>query len=394
MQKFFVVLTIILLFLLQCDSDSSPTESNGGDGPGNSPTAMQFLAFYEPDGENVMGDSKQIVSIEVQSGEASYSAFHDLYPYRDNLFSYSDFNENVLAMGLHYNIYKDMGYGSKGVFIDMATGDHRELPMVAPSQDSDYSYFLSSTSRVSDNDMILYLSATNDKSYGDEYRPYLIRYNTADNTHQVAASPESFVLNQPEKGDDTETGQINRYVCISPDGRYAYGVVEAYGVSGNIHWDYEILFQYDFETEEYKRLGEEGDDDVNFYGMSRDGKYLIYANNHVKKLYNTATESVSEIDFRPSHGLSPVEIKDNGFCNDGTTGIYFWDFLNNQEIKVIHTYNTEDAQFTNAGDAILFTLEGSDTNYICISEDLSEDTNWDTLGMVPKEFSDIKLIRK
>ena len=275
----------------------------------------------------------------------------------------------------------------------MTSAEHTELPMVTPSEDSDYSYFLSSTSKVSDNDLILYLSATDDKNYGDEYRPYLIRYNTADNTHKVASSPENFVLNQPEKGDDTETGQFRRYVCISPNGRYAYGVLEAYGVSGNIHWDYEILFQYDFETEKYNRLGEEGDADVSFYGMTRDGKYLIYANNHVKKLYNTETEEVSEIDFRPSHSLSPIEINDNGFCDDGTTGIYYWDFLNNQEIKVIHTYNTENAQFTNAGDAILFTLEGSDTNYICISEDLAEDTNWDTLAAVPEEFKDIKLIR-
>ncbi|MCF7886710.1 MAG: hypothetical protein K9M80_09460 [Candidatus Marinimicrobia bacterium] len=394
MQKIYVMLTIMLLFLLQCDSESSPTESGEGNGSGNSPTSMKFLAFYEPDGENVMGDSKQIIKISVQNGEASYSSFYDLYPYGDDLFRNSDFNENVLAMGLHYDIYKDMGDGSSvGLYIDMASAEHIELPMVAPSEDSDYSYFLSSTSVVSDNGMILYLSATDDKSYGDEYRPYLIRYNTANNTHKVAASPENFVLNQPEKGDDTETGQINRYVCISHDGRYAYGVLEAYGVSGNIHWDYEILFQYDFETEEYKRLGEEGDADVTFYGMTRDGKHLIYDNNHTKKLLNLETENVSEVDFRPSHGLSPIETNDNGFCDDGTTGIYYWDCLANQEIKVINSYYTEDAQFTNGGDKLLFTLEGSDTNYICISEDLSEDTNWDTLAAVPEEFIDIKIIR-
>ena len=159
--------------------------------------------------------------------------FLSIYPYGDNFLRNSDFNKNVLAMGLHYDIYQNMGYGSKGVFVDIASGDTTVLPMVGPSEDSDYSYFLSSSAKVSDNDMILYLSATNDKNYGDEYRPYLIRYTTTDNSYKVALSPKGFVVNQPEKDDDTETGQFRKNVSISSDGRYAYEVLEAYGVSGN-----------------------------------------------------------------------------------------------------------------------------------------------------------------
>ena len=383
---FFVILLIFILF--SCESENSSTEANDDNSPGNGNSYPEFLAFYEPEGENIMGEEKQLVLIQVQNGETNYSSFYDLYPYGDDFFRNSDFNENILAMGLHYDLYDD---GSRGVYIDIENGEHTELPMVGPSQDSDYSYFLSSTSRVSENGMILYLSATNDRHYGDEYTPYLIRYNPEENTHKVAVSPESFVLNQPEKGDDTETGQINRNVYISPDGRYAYGMIEAYGVSGNIHWDYEILFSYDFENEEYTRIGEEGDADVKFYGMTRDGKNILYSNDGIKKIFNIATQATSEFNF--TYGsIYPIETNDNGFCDTKTTGIYYYDCINRQEINVIHSYNTEHAHFSKSGDFLYFTLEGSD-KYICRSKDLAEDTEWDTLGTVPKEFTDIKFLR-
>ncbi len=383
MKKLTFFLIVIFVLMSHCEKSATKSDKDN-DG------SVQFLAFYEPDEAQLLGENKQIAQLNITNNECNYSSFMSIYPYGNNLVKYSDINSDRMVLGLHSD-FND-GRSTQGVAIKISDKSQDYLPLVQPDQDSDYPYFMGQATRVSDNGMILYMTATNDKSYGDEYRPYLIRYNPETKEHQIAASPESFTLNQPEKGDDTETGQIDRSIAISPDGRYAYGVVEAYGVSGNIHWDYEILFQYDFETEQYKRLGDEDDSDVSFIGMTRDGKHIIYSNHSDRKIYNLETETTSVVSIS-GYGPIPIQMNNYGFCDNSTTGIYYYNYVQNEAVKVIHSYYTGNAQFSEDEESIYFTMKGDEENYLCKSIDLQEDTEWDTLAAIPKEFSDIMLIR-
>ncbi|MBN2280943.1 MAG: hypothetical protein JXQ65_10205 [Candidatus Marinimicrobia bacterium] len=384
-MKKIVFVTILTLFFIQCNWFESSTKSKKKD-----TEAVTFLALYLPGGNLSMGNDKLIALIEVKNGKSEFSPLADLYPYNDELVKYVDINNDFLVMGLHRDFNEDKT--TRGVWLDIDSGNQTDLPIFRLDSESEYPYFQSNTARISDNGYILYLSATNNRYYGDTYRPYLIRYNPADGTHRVAPSPNSFIVNQPEKGNDTEAGQFGTHTAISPDGRYAYGNIDAFGVSGNIHWDYEILFQYDFENDQYKRLGEEGDADVNFLGMTRDGRYLVYTNGYQKKLYNLQTEEVKEFSIYATN-FNPLQSNSNGFCRTTSIGIYYQDLVDDQEIQVIHSNKTSNAHFSEDGSTIYFTMGGSDVNYICKSLDLQENTDWDTLATVSKEFKDFLLVR-
>ena len=382
MKRTYLILFLATFLLMNCDSS---TKSKNKDGE-----SLSFLTYYYPGNDLLLGNEKQLVLLEIEDGEVNYSSFMNIYPYGHNFFESADINNNSFAMGLHSDFNE--GYSVKGVFVDIVTKTQYNLPTVGASEDSDYPYFQGQTAKVSDNGFVLYLSATNDKYYGDEYRPYLIRFDPKTNEHKVAISPNSFVLSQPEKGGDTEAGLINRNVFISPNGRYAYGHINAYGVSGNIHWDYEILFQYDFETDQYERLGEDGENHVAFHGLTNDGKNIIYSSSYVKKIYNldTKTSTTTEL-YIP--GFTAAQINNYGVCDDGTTGIYYYNYLNNNTVHVIDTYRPKFVHFNDEGNSIFFTLEGTENNYICKTQDLQENTTWDTLATVSKEIYGTMVIK-
>jgi hypothetical protein len=387
MKKINVFYLLAVLFVA-CIVVSCETEDDLGNGDdSNSIENMSLIAFYEPDDLYAMGDQKQLAKLEVDNGELSFSSFESVYPEGDNFYKNADLSGDFLALALHNDF--DDGYSSLGVCINIATKDIFNLPLVAPQQDSDYAYFQSGTARVSENGYVVYSSATNDKHYGDEYRPYLIRYNTQTNEYQLAISPENFVLSQPEKGSDTETGQFNRTLYISPDGRYVYGVLEAYGVSGNIHWDYDILYQYDFENEEYMRLGEEGDDDVSIVGLTADGKKVVYMNDGETKIHDISTGLVTQRDLYFGGSSIPKQWNNDGLCRSATTGIYYDDFVNDAEIKVLNEYGTGNVFFSENGQNIYFTMDGSETNYFCRTQGLLENSLYDTICALPKEFVDV-----
>jgi hypothetical protein len=387
MKKNYAFYLLAVLFVasivVSCETDD---DLGAGDG-NNSVDKMSLIAYYKPGDQFAMDDQKQLAILNVDNGDLSFSGFASVYPERDNFYKNADLSGDFLALALHNDF--DDGYSSLGICINIATEETFNLPLVTPQEESDYAYFQSGTARASENGYVIYSSATNDKSYGDEYRPYLIRYNAQTNESRIAVSPKSFVLSQPEKKTDTETGQFNRTIYISPEGRYVYGVLEAYGVSGNIHWDYDILYQYDFESEQYTRLGEEGDDNVSIVGLTADGNKVVYMNNGKTKIHDISTDLVTQKDLYYSGSSIPKQWNNNGLCSSATTGIYYEDFVNDTEIKVLNEYGTGNVFFSENGGNIYFTLDGSETNYFCKTQGLLENSLYDTICALPKEFVNV-----
>lgn len=389
MKHFLIIISAIVLVisLTFCSDDDNPVDPEKE----NNSSSVSFLASYEPDDDKVLGSERLVALLKYENNEISYSAFLNAYPPR-GMVNNADINNNILAMGLHSD-FNDVG--ARGVYLELSADNAYYLPLVQASQESDYSYFNGGTATVSENGYVIYSSATNDKYYGDEYRPYLMRYNTATDEADIAISPKGFALDQPEKGSDTEMAQFNRNLFCSTDGKYAYGHLEAYGTEGGgIHWDYNILFKYNFDTEEYTRLGDSDDNNVSIIAMGSDRTWILYTNNYSYKVLNLATGNITNTT------MNTVNVKKNswgknGACVGATTGrLYYKDFVNNTEIVVCNTDGTpSNAMFSANENKIYFTLGDYYNKYLCVTESLAEGCSYDTLGAIPIEFYDMIMVK-
>lgn len=377
---------LLIVVLSNCSDDGNPVDPNDS----NNSNEASFLAFYKPGNTKILGANKLLAKLTVKGKEISYSTFLDVYPDGDGLVNHCDIQNNMLAMD---PFWRD--FDNQGICMELTSDTYQYLPLVDPSHDSDYSYFNGRTANVSHNGYIIYSSATNDKYYGDEYRPFLLRHNPKDDKTDIAVDPKQFALSQPEKGSDTEMAQFNRNIFCSTDGKYAYGHLEAYGTEGGgIHWDYNILFRYDFDAKEYKRLGDSEDDNVSIIAMGSDRTWILYSNNYDHKVLNLTTGNITKTT------INTVNVKKNswgknGACVGATNGkLYYKDFVNNQEIVVCNTAGTpSNTMFSKNGDKIFFTLSDYSNKYLCVTESLEEGCNYDTLGTYPTEFYDMVMIK-
>jgi hypothetical protein len=377
----YLTLVLVFLTLTNCSKDSEPI---------NEAKNASFLAFYKPSGEQILGEDKLVAKLSVDNGNLSYSAFLDAYPGSGMTVDCS-INHKKLAMGLEWR-----AFDNQGIYMDLNDPDYETLPLATPKNENYYAFFQGRSQNVSDNGYVIYISGTNNIYYGDEGRRILMRYNPKDASVISVPSPVDFALSQPEKGSDTDFGQYNTNIFASPDGRYAYGHIEAFGTEGGgIHWDYEFLFQFDFENLEFTRLGDAEDNDVTIYAMTLDRKNLIYSNHGVMKMLNLETGTTS----LPDSEMNLVNVQKNSWNNYGacvgtTSGkVLYKNFVNNTETTVCDTYGRiRNAMFSENGDQIYFIID-SDERYLCLSEDLSENSPYDTLCSVPSEFYDLVLIK-
>lgn len=388
MKKILTFMSVILfmLFLSFCSDDSNPVEPNDS----SNSNVASFLAFYKPSSTKILGADKLLVKLTVKGKEISYSEFLNVYPDGDGIVNHCDIQNNMLAMD---PFWRD--FDNQGIYMNLSDNDYKYLPLVKPSKDSDFSYFNEGTANVSHNGYIIYSSATNNKYYGDDYIPFLVRYNPSTDQTDIAISPDAFALGQPEKGSDTEAAQFNRNIFCSPDGKYAYGHLEAFGVEGGgIHWDYNILFKYDFDAKEYTRLGDSNDNDVSIKAMGSDRTWILYSNNYDYKVLNLTTGNITNTTMHTIN-VKKNSWGKNGACVGATSGkLYYKDFVNNSEIVVCETDGSPyNAMFSASEDRIFFTLDGDSNKYLCVTESLEEGCNYDTLGTFPNEFYDMIMIK-
>lgn len=374
--KNFIYLIATTLLLSSCISFGGGEDKNGND--------TQFL-ILQTNSNNKIADGASLSLMEIKKGEAKYTTLNTYYPHSD-LRNNVDIAKQRVAIGLHRDFNTDgSSRRTNGVWFDIDAPTGKMLPIV-PSSKGRYSYFDVATPKVSDSGHIFYLSSSNDADYHDQYRSSLVRYNPATDKLETALNPDGFILSQPEKGWDTETAIFKNQFYPSNDGRYVYGVLEAFGVDfGSLHWDYEILFKYDFNTETYSRLGDAEDKHVIIMGATSDKNHIAYLTNVNKtssrKIVNVSTGKTSVYIKTGGQAYSNTSRWNNsGYCSgetNNTIGIY--NMISDSFTQIKTPSMPYYTQFSPGGDFVYFMIESSTQKYLCKTADLSATTKIDTV---------------
>lgn len=387
----------LLIFLLGFFVFSSCIPNDPEENQTNSDAKFLLLNYSE---NNKLETGAYISALEFEKSEPVITPLDEIFPMA-SLGANVDIVNNRVVMGLHSNFNTDgKNRRTVGIWFDMFSTTWEELPILASGSTGRYSYFDVATGKVSQSGHIFYLSSSNDASYNDQYRASLVRYNPKTDELEEALPPGSFALEQPEKGSDTETGQFKNNIYPSPDGRYVYGVISAFGVDGGMyHWDYEILFKYDFQLKKYSRLGDATDKHVTLIGINSSKTHLYYwssaSSSYTKKLVNTSTNSIKEVTISGGQGLSnSSRWNNNGYCSgetNNTIGVY--DLINDSKHDISTPSRPYYAQFSAGGNSIYFMLVSSKAHYLCKTADLTATTKIDTICSLSTTVNEFMVIK-
>lgn len=392
-MKHFVVLNLAIFILFTaCDSFDNPSKKDDG---------IKFL-LLQKNSSNQLADGAVLSILEVSDkGEAEIKTLAGIYP-SGNLWSTTDLANGRIAIGLHtdFNV-PETTRQTNGGWLDITSSSWFELPLLPTNDENRYNYFDVSSAKVSENGYIFYLSSSNARWYHDQYRASLVRYNPEKDELLTASNPTGFVLQQPEKGWDTEAGQYVRQFYPSNDGRYVYGVIDAFGVDGGaIHWDYKILFKYDFQTDQYTRLGDAEDKHVIIMGITSDKSNLAYittvSGTSKREIVNTSTNVTKEFTASGGQAYSNTSRwNTNGYCSgetNNTIGIY------NMVGNTRHDIKTQSrpyyAQFGPDGDVVYYMIETGNGNFLCKTSDLTATATIDTVCGLPSNMVDFLIVKE
>ncbi len=358
-----------------------------------------FLVLHQ-NSDNQLGEGSYLSLLTIEKGEAQYKQLHSIYPARD-MYTNVDINNKRVAIGLHANFNTEgRARLTTGAWFDIEGSDWEQLPILPASDEYRYSYLDVVTTKVSKSGHIFYLSSSNDRMYHDQYRASLVRYDPKTKELKQAISPGGFAVSQPEKGWDTETALHGTLFYPSDDGRYVYGFARAFGVDGGVlHWDYEILYRYDFDTDTYTRIGSADDRRVTVIGITSDRQHLAYttsvSGNHYRNLVNTSSNNVIQTTLTGGQAFNNTSRwNSSGYCaaaTNNTIGVY------NMSGGTNHNISTQArpyfAQYDKNGSQIYFMIDTSNGKYLCKTSDNTAEATIDTVCVLQSNVREFMVVK-
>lgn len=292
--------------------------------------------------------------------------------------------KNAVSDGNYLYFYGYAGEdGQKVRVYDYSSASLDTVPRAATDKDETYSVFNGYFSAA--NGYCWYIMYEVSAMYSDYPGSYICRYHPESGEFFMRSNPADFTKAQPEKGSDTETGSWGS-VFASPDGKSCVGQIMAWGVDGGaIHTDFHFPFY--LSDDDFYRIG---DYPMKVSGSTSDNS-IIY---HYRDVMTSADGYHEEFqDFSINSGPKGYA-NSNGtlkMSNYYGTNIYiiYQDLVNKTQVTCVTTSRSDEIMWTQMaedGNSILFGIEGDESNYLCKTSDLSEDTTWDTLGTYPSNI--------
>ncbi|MCF8362794.1 MAG: hypothetical protein K9G70_09255 [Prolixibacteraceae bacterium] len=392
--KMFIAACMLTCIIQSCISFGED-DTNGKNGDGT-----RFLVLHSND-LGTISEGSYFSLLTIENNEVQYNKLQDIYPSLYYMRDFADINNGRVALGLHTDFNTDgKSRTTVGAWFDIDGEGWEELPLLPSGHKDWFSYFDVRTAKVSKSGHVFYLSSSNDRYYLDTYRASLVRYDPETKELKQATSPGAFAVAQPEKGWDTETANHGNLFFPSDDGRYVYGYVSAFGVDGgSYHWDYEILYRYDFDTDTYTRLGNPGEASVRTIGITSDRQYLAYTStvdgNHYRNLVNTTTNNVIQTTFTGGQAYNnTARWNKSGYCAAATSNkIGVYNMVEGTKHDIRTPSRPYHAQYDTDGTRIYFMLDTYDGKYLCQTSDNSAEAIIDTLCVLQSDVYEFMVLK-
>lgn len=282
----------IVAFLASCLSlaigigcSSDPTGPNT-----NEPNKLTFLVGCLGDGQNLAAGLYRLTNT---STGPTFEFITEYTPQYMSL-KFASIKNGRIALRVEPRLVPQ---GKSGIlYMDVADLKNLRWAPVPPAPENYWFQIANERPQVLSDGRIVYQVVLNtDNQFDDAHWGMLAVYNPSTDSIAVTGSTSDFVLNQPEKGPDTEGGSMRNTFVISPDEKYAYCHVYGYGTEGGMyHMDYNFVVRCDIgKPGVYTRVAQTDDRPT---AVTHDGRYLILEGNGLRRidLQSNQSEKIDE----------------------------------------------------------------------------------------------------
>lgn len=299
-SSFYVVASLVsclsLVIGIGCSSD--PT----GPAP-STPNKLSFLVGCSGDGQNLAP------GLYLLTNTSTGPTFEFITGYTPQFMSlnFASIKNGRIALRVEPRLVPQ---GKSGILY-MDVGDLKNLRWapVPPAPDNHWFQIANERPQVLSDGRIVYQVVLNtDNQFDDAHWGMLAVYNPSTDSIAVTGSTSDFVLNQPEKGPDTEGGSMRNTFVISPDEKYAYCHVYGYGTDGGVyHMDYNFIVRCDIgKPGVYTRVAQT---DNRPAAVTNDGRYLILEGDGLHRVDLQTNQSAKIDDYSNFFNVNQVSRK-------------------------------------------------------------------------------------
>lgn len=404
-----ILIVISCLFLAGCINGVDEKNGDGVDTP-----VEKFFAMHTNEEDKI--DEGAYISTFHAGGQCVFEEIEDVYVPNKGVETHSSGRGDLVAIGLHTdfnpprldNQQEMFHVKTRGGWFNRGDSEIQELPLVPTPEEDRYTAIQGASIQVSPSGHVFYV--TEDKSdyyFTDDYQYYVIRFNpeteVTDSTDQQ--TKETFLRAQPETVDryDNIHSLISNTIYPSDCGRYVYGTIKPRSYYAGTWYGAGpyYLFEYDFETGTFRRLGEEEDSkDHTLIGITKDSHYLLYQHDGIRKRLNIETKQITILENAPGGSTKRTSWNDQGFVYvaGGThSSLYYYNMITDEEsIKIARQPNIAGAynyiykiqpQVSSDGNELYFILN-SGAWYYGLEDDERIDAEDNTLYVMSDFTSD------
>ncbi len=244
---------------------------------------------------------------------------------------------------------------TRGGWFNIGDNEIQDLPLVPTPEEERYTAIQGSSIQVSPSGHVFYVTEhKSDYYFTDDQTYYVVRFNpktgVTDSIDQE--TQEAFLRAQSETVDRYGNiwSVISHTIYPSDCGRYVYSTIKPNSYYGGTWYGAGpwYLFEYDFETGTFRRLGDELDSkDHTLIGITKDSRYLLYQHDGVRKRLDMENNQITILENAPGGSTQRTSWNNQGFVYvaGGThEALYYYNMITDEEsVKIARQPNIAGA---------------------------------------------------